>query len=68
MQKVMKYLAYATGTIFLLLGAVILFTNIFEMRQLPDQFRLMLGVVLILYGFFRIVSTVFKKPPKNEKV
>lgn len=64
----MKYLAYAMGTIFILLGAVILFTDVFQMRQLPSQFKLMMGVVLILYGFFRIVSTIFKKPLKNEKV
>jgi hypothetical protein len=64
----MKYMAYATGTIFVLLGAVILFTNAFQMNQLPFQFKLMMGVVLLLYGFFRIVVTIFRKPPKNEKV
>lgn len=61
-------MAYVTGTIFILLGAVILFTNVFQMNQLPFQFKLMMGVVLLLYGFFRIVATIFRKPPKNEKV
>ena len=63
----MKYVAYVTGTIFILLGIVILFTNIIQMDQLPFQFKLMMGVVLFLYGLFRILVTFFKKRPKNEK-
>jgi len=66
-QNVMKYIAYTTGTIFILLGIVILFTNIIQMDQLPFQFKLMMGVVLFLYGLFRILVTFFKKRPKNEK-
>lgn len=62
----MKYFAYVTGTIFVLLGIVILF-NVFQMNQLPSQLKVMMGVVLCMYGIFRILSTFFKKPPKNEK-
>jgi prolipoprotein diacylglyceryltransferase len=60
-------MAYVTGTIFVLLGIAILL-NVFQMNQLPDQFKWIMGVVLLLYGFFRIVVTIFRKPPKNEKV
>ncbi len=63
----MKYLAYATGTVFLVLGVLILFTNVFRMDQLPYQFKLMMGVVLSLYGIFRLLATFFKKPPRDEK-
>jgi len=57
-------MAYVTGAIFVLLGAAILL-NVFQMDQLPFQFKLMMGVVLFLYGLFRILITFFKKTPKK---
>ncbi|PKL82749.1 MAG: hypothetical protein CVV24_08475 [Ignavibacteriae bacterium HGW-Ignavibacteriae-3] len=63
----MKYLAYVAGVTFILLGGLILFTNVFQMDQLPYQFKLIMGVVLVLYGAFRLLATVFRKPPKNEE-
>jgi len=63
----MKYIAYATGVIFILLSLVILFTDIFQIEQLPAQFKWTLGVVLFLYGVFRILVTFYKKRPKNGK-
>lgn len=61
------YIAYTAGAIFILLGLAILFTDIFHMSQLPSQFKVMMGVVLFLYGSFRIVTTIFKRRPKDEE-
>jgi hypothetical protein len=68
MQKVMTYIAYIVGSIFMLLGLALMFTNIFHMSQLPSQFKIMMGVVLLLYGLFRIVATIFKKRHTNEEL
>lgn len=67
MQKVMMYIGYAAGTIFVLLGLGILFTKLMP-SYLPAQFKVMMGVVLILYGIFRIISTLFKNKRNDEEI
>ena len=67
MSTVMKYIAYSAGTLFILLGLAMLFTNIMP-DYLPSQFKVTMGIVLFLYGMFRIVSTIFKKPKPNEEI
>lgn len=67
MQKVMVYIGYAAGTIFVLLGLGILFTKLMP-SYLPSQFKVMMGVVLILYGIFRIISTLFKNKRNDEEI
>lgn len=59
MQKVMTYVAYAAGVVFILLGLAILFTKLFPFNEQVAPLKIMFGVVLILYGAFRIVSTRF---------
>lgn len=66
MQKVMMYIGYAAGVIFILLGLGIFFTNLMP-SYLPSQFKVMMGVVLILYGAFRIISTLFKNKRNDEE-
>ena len=65
MQNLMTYIAYTAGAIFIMLGLAILFTNIMP-EYLPSQFRVTMGIVLFLYGAFRIVSTIFKKQRNEE--
>lgn len=66
MQKVMMYIGYAAGVIFIFLGLGIFFTNLMP-SYLPVQFKVMMGVVLILYGIFRIISTLFKSKRNDEE-
>jgi hypothetical protein len=68
MQNLMTYIAYIAGSIFMLLGLALMFTDIFHMSQLPSQFKIMMGVVLLLYGLFRIVATIFKKRHTHEEL
>lgn len=67
MQNLMMYIGYAAGTIFVLLGLGILFTNLLP-SYLPTQFKVMMGVVLILYGVFRIISTLFKNKKNDAEI
>ncbi len=59
MQKVMRYIAYIAGALFVLLGLAFLFTNLFP-ENLPLQFKPIAGIVFILYGIYRIVLTSYK--------
>ncbi|MHB8337575.1 MAG: hypothetical protein ACYC6P_00905 [Ignavibacteriaceae bacterium] len=61
----MKYLAYLMATIFIILGAAFL-AGYFIPISFPLKFRIILGVVFILYGTFRIVITYFKNNNRNE--
>ena len=67
MQSVMIYVAYVAGALFMLLGLALAFTDIFHMSQLPSNFKIMMGVVLFLYGLFRIIATLYKKRQSNEE-
>jgi hypothetical protein len=67
MQKVMIYIGYAAGTIFMFLGLALMFTDLFQMNNLPSNLKMMMGVVLFLYGLFRIIALLYKKRQKNEE-
>jgi uncharacterized membrane protein HdeD (DUF308 family) len=58
-MDIMKYVAYTAGALFIVLGIAILAD--YFMQNVLTQFRIMFGVVLVLYGIFRIVITIFKK-------
>ncbi len=61
----MKYLAYIIAAIFILSGIAFL-AGYFISANVPAQFRIMIGIVLILYGGFRIVTTYFKGNETGE--
>ena len=65
MSTAMKYIAYTAGAVFIFLGLAILFTNITP-YYFPSQFKIMMGIVLFLYGIFRIVVTTFKQRQRDE--
>ena len=60
----MRYIAYAAAVIFIIFGIAIL-AGYFIKESVPQQFRIMAGIVLILYGAFRLVTTYFKKNQNN---
>ncbi len=61
----MKYLAYSMASIFIILGAAFL-AGYFIPINFPLNFRIILGVVFILYGVFRILITYYKNNNRNE--
>ena len=64
-MNIMKYLAYIIAAIFVLSGIAFL-AGYFISAGVPSRFRIMIGLVLILYGLFRIVTTYFKKAGNDE--
>ncbi len=63
-MKVMRYIAYFAAILFIIFGIAIL-AGYFIKESIPEQFRIMAGIVLILYGAFRFVTTFFKKNQNN---
>jgi hypothetical protein len=59
-MDIMKYVAYVVASLFIVLGIAIL-SGYYMKEGVPTQFRVIAGMVLILYGAFRIIITIFKK-------
>lgn len=59
-MDIMKYVAYVVASLFIVLGIAILLGYVMQ-ENFPAQFRVMTGIVLILYGVFRLVITLLKK-------
>ena len=57
--RVSTIIGYALSTIFLVLGVVVLL-GLAIPDYLPKQFRITMGVVLVLWGVFRFVLTKMK--------
>lgn len=69
MQKLMLYIGYAAGTLFVMLGIAILFTDLFPTPVSgTEQLVKVFGIVMILYGVYRIVTQIFKTRRANEEI
>lgn len=64
-MNIMKYFAFAISILFVFLGIAILAGYLMN-QGLPTQFRIMVGIVLVLYGIFRFFMTYFKKNQTKE--
>jgi hypothetical protein len=68
LQKLMLYIGYTAGTIFVLLGIALLFTDLFPTHLSgSEQLKIVFGVVMILYGVYRIVILTIKNNRADEK-
>jgi hypothetical protein len=67
MAQVMGFVAYTAGALYVLLGLAILFTDLFP-SYLPTRFKVMMGIVLFLYGMFRLVSITLNRRKKDEEI
>ena len=53
LQSVLTILSYATSSLILLIG-VVLVTGWYLPDRVPENYRLTLGVIMILYSIYRI--------------
>ncbi len=64
-SKILAYFSYAMAVIFLAMGSYILFFFPQEFN-VPENFRLMFGAVVFLYGVYRIVSLRIKQRQSTD--
>lgn len=68
MQKLMVYIGYTAGVIFVALGIAIMATELFPTTLfVTEQVKIIFGVVIILYGLYRIVIITVKNHRANEE-
>lgn len=60
-MKGMRYVILALAGGVMAVG-VLVATGVFELRNLPTQFRIVMGVVVFLYGLYRLVVEYVRKP------
>ena len=60
------YFGYAMSGMFLVLGVYVLFFFP-EAIQMPEKFRVMFGVVLLLYGIYRFITLRIKQRQADEE-
>ena len=62
--KFLRYFGYAASTTISLAGVLII-VGLLIPSYIPSNYRVLLGVVFVLYGIYRFVSLRFKKPDEE---
>lgn len=65
-SKVFVYFGYAMSAVFFGLGVYMLFFIPADIH-LPEKFRVMFGVLLLLYGVYRFISLRIKQRQADEE-
>ncbi len=65
-SKIFAYFGYAMSVVFFVMGLYVLFLLPEEMN-IPEKFRVMFGVVLLLYGVYRFISLRIKQRQADEE-
>ena len=61
----MVYLGYALSG-FLFLCGIVIATGIFMPPTMPQKFRIMFGIVMLLYGIYRFVNIRIQQQQRDE--
>jgi hypothetical protein len=59
-ELILKIISYVTASLILVLG-IIVAGGLFLPDYVPLNFRIILGVIMILYGLFRIAMIHFRR-------
>jgi hypothetical protein len=49
--------------VYIIIGSLLIFTNFFTL--VPEQYQTLIGIVVMLYGFFRSVRLMSSKPNRD---
>jgi len=65
MQKIMTYIAITAGVLFILFGiAILVLKNL--LLEMPTSYKVIMGIVFILYGLFRLINVYNKRQRQDE--
>ena len=65
-QKLMVYIGYTAGVLFVMLGIAVMVTDLFP-TYINEQVKIIFGVVMILYGLYRLVIITIKNRRADEE-
>ena len=63
--KPMVYVGYVMSG-FLFLCGIVIATGLFMPPTMPEKFRIMFGVVMLLYGIYRFVNIRMQQHQRHE--
>jgi uncharacterized membrane protein YfcA len=64
-SDISTYLAYSVSIITFIFGAVVASGVVFQ--YVPERLRIIFGIVLMLWGIYRLIFTRIKVRQQNEK-
>jgi hypothetical protein len=65
-EKMLTYFGYAISLFLFGIGVAVLAGFLFPVF-VPDRFRILFGLILVLYGVYRFVTLRIKRQRKNEE-
>lgn len=65
-SKIFVYFGYAMSGLFFVMGVYVLFFFPEEIHM-PEKFRVMFGVILLMYGLYRFISLRIKQRQADEE-
>lgn len=66
-ENIVRIVSYTTASMVLLVGFVVLL-NIFTPAPVSDNFRVILGIAMVLYGVYRVTMLWRKQRNANTDV
>jgi hypothetical protein len=63
---VVRVINFVIRALFIVLG-ILLIAGVFGLRNISSQFRILFGVVFILYGAFRLATLFMSKGPGDRE-
>lgn len=66
LTMIVRIMNTAIRAMFIVIG-IMLIVGLFRLRNVPAQFRILMGAVFILYGIFRIVTLLMTKKDSGER-
>ncbi len=65
-SKIFAYFGYAMAAFFALMGLYLIFL-LPEEFKVPDKFRMMLGIIMLVYGLYRFMSIRIKQRQQHDE-
>jgi hypothetical protein len=63
---IVRIMNMAVRAMFIVIG-IMLIVGLFRLRNVPAQFRILMGAVFVLYGIFRIVTLFMTKREGGDR-
>jgi hypothetical protein len=63
---IVRIMNTAIRVMFIVIG-IFLIVGLFRLRNVPAQFRILMGAVFVLYGIFRIVTLFMTKKEGGDR-
>jgi hypothetical protein len=64
LNKLLRVMSLVVIVVYIIIGSLLIFTNFFTV--VPEQYQTLIGIVVMLYGFFRSVRYLGSKTDRDS--